>query len=168
MKTAGWTSLQRTHRPPPHDFTNRPMPFDSPESLCYDSAHAARFPASPPLRRARGGGASSVRAATHICGHGKRDKRAAVERAGVGSIPASRDCIDRLAVEQRRGHIWIGRAMTPDSAQTFGVALMSLWGTAGAVALGREGGATNLLYNGHDKNAPAKLYPIPPERRPTP
>ena len=28
--------------------------------------------------------------------------------------------------------------MTPDSAQAFGVALMALWGTAGAVALGRQ------------------------------
>ena len=28
--------------------------------------------------------------------------------------------------------------MTPDSAQAFGVALMAMWGTAGAVALGRS------------------------------
>ena len=31
-----------------------------------------------------------------------------------------------------------------------------------------DGNPTNCLYNGHSKDAPARLYPIPPERRPTP
>ena len=31
-----------------------------------------------------------------------------------------------------------------------------------------DGNPRNRLYNGHEKEAPARLYPVPPDRRPTP